>query len=155
MAFQWIDDSDTEIETVPEGFYARIVGSLREQGDSRHVFILNIRQITSLTDVFEHLLEVTYACMKGEELFTQSEPGKIGSAMDESEMDSCHGMNKEQAMVFKVIQSGNDTETGIERSQLKNKLPADIRSKLDEILEFLVCEGHIYTTSTDDHFKTT
>ena len=64
------------------------------------------------------------------------------------------GMDKDQAIVFKII-TGDDSESGIEREQIKANVPPSLVSKVDEILEFLAGEGHIYTTRTDNHFKAT
>ena len=156
MAHQWIKNvEDEEPEFVQAGSYARIIGTAREHDNARHVVILKIEPINSFADIFHHLVEVSFVCLKAEEIFGQSESAKAPIFNNDTEVNNCHGMDNDQAIVFRAIQSSNDTETGIERSDLKAKVPASIRAKVDEILEFLTCEGHVYTTNTDDHFKTT
>ena len=101
-------------------------------------------------------MEVSYVCLKAEELSGNEGSGAVQTAVkNEMEVDSCHGMDKDQAAVFIVIQTCNNTDTGIHKNDLKSKLSPNVKDKLDEILEFLTCEGHVYTTCTDDHFKTT
>ena len=70
-------------------------------------------------------------------------------------LDDNLGLTKDQITVFRIIQAENDTVNGIERKTLKNRVPKNILPIVDDIIDFLTSEGHIYTTFTDDHFKTT
>lgn len=67
--------------------------------------------------------------------------------------DNFIGLTKEQSIIFNIIQAKNDSENGIERNAIKAHVPKNI--DVDNIISFLTNEGHIYTTLTDNHFKTT
>lgn len=140
--------------------YIRIIGLLREQNDKRHVLILRMWPLQSLNELTNHLLEVTYVVLKSKAMAKQSnEVGDGNSTMEltEEQLENCpdYGMTADQSLVYKIIHAQNDTDSGIERSEIKAKVPRKIFSRTDSILDFLVSEGHIYTTCTDDHFKTT
>lgn len=135
--------------------YAVLHGCLRESGEeSRHFFILNIRPAKSYAEVFSHILEVAVAA-KNKTLTTGS-PGKGDKSVTESYDDSTTpGLSAEQGRIFKLIKDVDEEDIGIERQHIKSKVPPQLAAKVDEILDFLVSEGHIYTTRTDDHFKAT
>jgi len=48
-----------------------------------------------------------------------------------------------------------ESECGIEKRDILVKVPKHIIPRINEILDFLLCEGHIYTTSSEDFFKAT
>ena len=49
-----------------------------------------------------------------------------------------------------------EREEGIGRDELFSALQSKMSKKeLDESLEFLSNEGHVYSTTDEDHFKTT
>lgn len=139
------------------GSYVHIYGLPREQDGEKHILVLRIFPVKELNELTCHLLEVIYVAQMG--LHKQQSTKQISSfanASSSSGMDNQDfpGMDRDQSHVFHIIK--NDiSEGGIERSEIKSKVPAHISSKVDDILEFLAGEGHIYTTRTDNHFKAT
>ncbi|XP_046738180.1 replication protein A 32 kDa subunit [Diprion similis] len=168
-AFHWIEADKPPQESVIEvNTYVRVYGSLREQHQKKHILVMKIYPIVDLNELTLHLLETIYVDLKGEKLAgagnmdatgiqdSKQPVGLQNSLMDSSIMGaSLGGMTNDQKAVFKIIQSENDTPSGIERDQIKARVQPHIRSQVDDILDFLAGEGHIYTTLTDDHFKTT
>ncbi|XP_043269910.1 replication protein A 32 kDa subunit-A [Venturia canescens] len=159
-AYQFLETSNTDNKGIMEvkvGSYARVIGCPREQNKTGHIFIMKIMPVFSMTEILAHLMEVTYMCLKSKEVFSRSSSSKstIGRSSMMDDDTSLHGMNADQAHVFKIIKAENHSETGAVKQDLIKKLSPDLRNKLDGILEFLVGEGHIYTTCTDDHFKAT
>lgn len=130
---------------------------LREQNDKRHILILRLLPLQNLNELTNHILEVIHASLKAEAKLNKNRKLKKNTTTNEvsNEDDLHYGMSSQQSLVYKIIYVQNDTECGIERSEIKKKVPKSILSDVDNIIEFLVSEGHIYTTSTDDHFKTT
>ncbi len=63
--------------------------------------------------------------------------------------------NAKYDSIYKMI-SGCDREEGISRDELTQQLNSKMsRKDVDDGLEFLSNEGHIYSTTDEDHFKTT
>ncbi|XP_015117476.1 replication protein A 32 kDa subunit [Diachasma alloeum] len=154
--YRWLEtDSTTASDPmdIKVNQYVIIHGCLRESGEeSRHLFILNIRPSVTHGEVLNHLLEVTMAARH--KTIGLSSPKANAGAVDNDD-PSTHGLTPDQGVVFKLIKQVDEHDIGIERNELKSKVPPQLASKVDEILDFLVSEGHIYTTRTDDHFKAT
>lgn len=161
IALKWLEaDKKTSDVTMPMNTYVRIVGLLREQNDKRHVLILRMWPIQDLNELTNHMLEVTYATLKAEAMAKKGNETEVhhnSSTVNAgpSEDSPYYGMTGDQTSVYKIIHAQNNTESGIERSEIKRQVPKRVLSEIDNILDFLVSEGHIYTTSTDDYFKTT
>ncbi|XP_012253595.2 replication protein A 32 kDa subunit [Athalia rosae] len=167
-AFQWLEaDKSAQEPAIEVNTYVRVYGSLREQHQEKHILVMRMRPITNLNELTSHLLEVIYVALKGERLSDTGSSampdvqntaplfGMENSLMEPSILGaSVGGMTNEQKEVFKIIQT-DDSLSGIERDQIKKRVPQHIKSRVDDILDFLASEGHIYTTLTDDHFKTT
>ncbi|XP_076236938.1 replication protein A 32 kDa subunit [Calliopsis andreniformis] len=160
-ALKWLEaDSKPSDHNMQKDTYVRVVGFLREQNDKRHILIMRMWLLQDLNELTNHILEVTYATLKAEAMAKQNKESgdSMNSSMGnqgQSEDSPYYGMTGDQTLVYKIIHAQNDTESGIERSEIKAQIPKRILSDIDNILDFLVSEGHIYTTSTDNHFKTT
>ncbi|CAK9796092.1 Replication protein A 32 kDa subunit [Anthophora quadrimaculata] len=160
-ALKWLEaEKKASDRTMKVNTYVRIVGLLREQNDKRHLLILRMWPLVDLNELTNHILEVTYATLKAEAMAKmnkelESNPNNSKVYEVPNEDSPYYGMTGDQTLVYKIIHAQNDTESGIERSDIKAQIPKRILSEIDNILDFLVSEGHIYTTSTDNHFKTT
>lgn len=156
-AFRWLESGKTNVTPVFKlNTYVRVYGYLREQNSKKHVLILKMWPLTDLNELINHLLEVTYVMLKAEKSGnTSHEDSNIMQTDDIMTNDNLSGLTKEQTLVFKIIQAENGSDNGIERHILKSRVPKNILSTIDDIIDFLTSEGHIYTTLTDDHFKTT
>ncbi|KOC64555.1 Replication protein A 32 kDa subunit [Habropoda laboriosa] len=145
--------------TVQINTYIRIIGLLREQNDKRHILILRMFPMQDLNELTNHILEVTYTALKAEAMAKTNKELENNPNVKVHEVPNedspYYGMTGDQTLVYKIIHAENDSESGIERSGIKAQVPKRILSEIDNILDFLVSEGHIYTTSTDNHFKTT
>ncbi|XP_076276209.1 replication protein A 32 kDa subunit [Lasioglossum baleicum] len=161
IALKWLEaDKKTSDVTMPMNTYIRIVGLLREQNEKRHVLILRMWPLQDLNELTNHILEVTYATLKAEAMAKNGNKTEVDhndSRVDNGPSENLpyYGMTRDQSLVYKIIHAQNNTESGIERSEIKSKVPERVLLQMDNILDFLVSEGHIYTTSTDDYFKTT
>ena len=74
----------------------------------------------------------------------------------ESKVDVFYSFgNAKQDSVYKMV-AACEREEGIGRDELFSALQSKMSKKeLDESLEFLSNEGHVYSTTDEDHFKTT
>ncbi|XP_054012131.1 replication protein A 32 kDa subunit [Hylaeus anthracinus] len=160
-ALKWLEAEKKASGLVMQmNVYVNIIGLLREQNEKRHILILRLQPLEDLNELTNHIFEVTYATLKAQAMSKKNKEGQNNESsvmenQESSEDSPYYGMTKDQTLVYKIIHAQNDTESGIERSDIKAKVPKKILPELDTILDFLVSEGHIYTTSTDNHFKTT
>lgn len=164
-AIKWLEaQNEGTLPVVEVNSYARIYGVLREQGGKRCVLMLDAFPLQSLNELTSHLLEIMDATLKsaakGESRNDTTEAHSMHSSVSVSastsnEQSENYGISPEQLIIYNLVKQGNDTESGVDRAHIKAKVPSRLMGKVDEILEFLIFEGHIYTTSTDDQFKTT
>ncbi|KAK9297200.1 hypothetical protein QLX08_008947 [Tetragonisca angustula] len=148
--FQWLAVGSISEPVINLNTYVRVFGHIREQNETKHILILKICPVTTLNELTNHLLEVTFVTLRIQK--TSNDQYKDS---DVPMLDDNLGLTKDQITVFRIIQAENDTVNGIERKTLKNRVPKNILPIVDDIIDFLTSEGHIYTTFTDDHFKTT
>ncbi|KAL6264464.1 hypothetical protein P5V15_004572 [Pogonomyrmex californicus] len=131
--------------------YVRVYGLLRIQNNQRHVLILRMQPLEDLNELTCHFMDVIYFIVSANKPIEESALS-TNTIMSDNTMS---GMSPEQMAVLKVVRSANETECGIEKRDILAEIPRHIVSRLDEILDFLLCEGHIYTTSSEDFFKAT
>uniref|UniRef100_A0A4W4FWU2 Replication protein A C-terminal domain-containing protein n=1 Tax=Electrophorus electricus TaxID=8005 RepID=A0A4W4FWU2_ELEEL len=124
---QWMDLEDDNLnEIIPPGTYIRVVGSLRSFKHHRSMVAFSIRRIGDLNEITSHMLEVIQAHLL-------------------SDGSSC-------GRVFNVIKSSPAAE-GISVQNLRTILKS--LSSYDISLQFLINEGHIFSTTDENHFKST
>merc|ERR1719369_2365863 len=81
--------------------------------------------------------------------------GNAGGGGGGGSFSGMSGLTGQQNMVYQVINQFKD-EQGVSRDQIYGSLMGKVnRGQVDEQLEFLSSEGHIYSTIDDDHFRTT
>lgn len=140
-----VDNICTQVNT-----YVRIYGLLRSQNNQQHVLILRMHPVEDLNELTCHFMEVIYFILKAKK--PSEESTSISTVTFDNTMS---GMSAEQVTVLEIVRSANEAECGIEKRDILRQVPKHVVSRLDEILDFLLCEGHIYTTSSEDFFKAT
>ncbi|XP_018300370.1 replication protein A 32 kDa subunit isoform X2 [Mycetomoellerius zeteki] len=154
-AIMWLeaDKNPDESNTCTQiNTYVRIHGLIRTQNNQRHVLILRMYPLEDLNDLTCHFMEVMYFMLKASKPAEETGLPSNNSLMIDNTMS---GMSPEQVAVLEVVRSANEAECGIEKRDILAKVPKHVISRIDEILDFLLCEGHIYTTSSEDFFKAT
>lgn len=148
----WLEADKNTGEDILVNTYVRVHGLIRDQNNQRNILILRIYPLEDLNELTCHFVEVIYFML----MF--SKPAEESAASNMMVYDNTmSGMTPEQMKVLEIVRSADDGECGIEKRVILTKIPKDkhIASRLDEILDFLLCEGHIYTTSSEDFFKAT
>ncbi|XP_058807707.1 replication protein A 32 kDa subunit-like [Phymastichus coffea] len=144
---KWLEGDNVEYDCpVKPRSYCRVHGLIRDQAGEPYVLVIHIQPMQHLNELLVHLAEVTLITLQGES--SQNTPVQNSVAIDNGNS----GLNPHQQMVLDIIQNG-DPEYGAERNAIKKQVPPIVAPKVDEILDFLSSEGHIYTTKTDDFFK--
>jgi len=168
---QWIDEGSSEKEHV-EGTYVKVVGSIRTQASKKHIMAFRIMDIASKVEQDVHALEVVYSHLKLRQL--SQKMGMGGGTADHSGLSNSmmggafggHVMstststsssfgNKNHDLVYGIIKQNNDEQginTGLILTQLKGRIS---KTEMEQSIEFLSNEGHIYSTVDEDHFKST
>jgi len=165
---QWVDEGTAGTEH-NEGEDVKVVGSVRTQGEKKHVMAFKISPVTSSAEKDAHLLQVVYSKLKMRQLQNVINGGVGGTSttgLSNSMMGGGLGVQPAQAagqsfghkhydLVYGIIK-GSMEEQGVNRDhinvQVKSKMS---KQEMDNSLDFLSSEGHIYSTIDEDHFKTT
>jgi len=168
---QWVDEGSAGAEH-NEGDEVKVVGSVRTQGEKKHVMAFKISAVSCKAEWDAHILQVVYAKLKLRQL-NQGAGG--GSAMDyqttgltNSMMGGALGMGSSSAdssgqsfghknydEVYRLIKNGSE-EQGVNRDHIYKSVKTKMsKQEMDSALDYLSSEGHIYSTIDEDHFKTT
>lgn len=181
-AVHWTDtdsgESNMSVMAVSENMQGRVIGSIRSQSGKKHIMVFRISPIGTKEEADSHEIECLYAKLKLRQL-TQSENYAIGAnsglsnsmvgsgsmvgtrgignsgGMGASSMGNSSFANAKHEAAFRLL-SGCTREEGLSRDEMFQTLKGRMsRKDLDDALEYLSGEGHIYSTTDEDHFKTT
>lgn len=165
------------------GTYVRVTGQLRTFQGQRNIVAFQIRPVTDFNEVTYHLLEVVYAHLhRTNGMKATGAPAAAGMpgsgaagmvpgmttpgpaakpsipAMGAGGIGMGSGMDPCQQMVLSVFNSeyARSRDIGVGFDELCQNLngqftPAQIRQAVD----FLVNDGHVYSTIDENHFKST
>jgi len=169
-AVHWTDSEGGDSisgSAVSEGMNGRFIGSFRSQQGKKHIMVFKVLPIESNEELQSHELECLYVKLKLRQLNEKENQAIGGGGLPNSMMGSQHGSmgassmttssfgNSKQDAVFKVL-SACTREEGLSRDEMMESLKGRIsRKELDDALDYLSGEGHIYSTTDEDHFKTT
>ncbi|XP_072744302.1 replication protein A 32 kDa subunit-B [Anoplolepis gracilipes] len=153
-AVMWLEADKNPSENIctQVNTYVRVYGLLRNQNNQQHVLILRMHPVEDLNELTCHFMEVMYFILKAKK------PEEAESTLTHTTTgfdNTMSGMSTEQVTVLEIVRSANDSECGIEKRDILTRVPKHVIPRIDEILDFLLCEGHIYTTSSEDFFKAT
>lgn len=167
---QWLEEGTNQPE-FSEGSPVKVIGSIRTQGEKKHIMAFKISPVPTQEEYDAHMLEIVYSHLKLRQL-QQKINGQIGGndgSLSNSMMGGGLGIqgaavtssagqsfgNKNYDQVYGMIRQSMD-ETGLDRDSIFNQLRMKMsKVEMDNALDFLSSEGHIYSTIDEDHFKTT
>lgn len=174
---KWKTNQTVEMDM--EGRLVRVFGNPRRtaQAPEAHIIAFQIIPIRDLNELTMHLIEVVAASMvlnKRKNNILAGLPAQSGfpnssnqrqagvqskrqSQVAQNNQDapvSMPGMKPNDAMVLKAIAACPDA-TGVSRDVLSRSLSSLNQSAIMASLDFLMNEGHIYTTTDDYHYKST
>lgn len=174
-AIHWTDSDspDTSETAVTEGMKGRVIGSVRSHAGKKHIMVYRISPVES-EEARSHELECVYARFKLRQL-SQKENQAIGAnfggglsnsmvgsgsmtgsgTMGAATMSNASFSNSKHESVFRLL-SGCAREEGLSRDEMYETLRGKLSIReLNDALDYLSGEGHIYSTTDEDHFKTT
>ena len=171
---QWLEEGSNQPEHA-EGNPIKVVGSIRSHQEKKHIMAFMIHEVQSQAEYDAHLLEVVYSHLKLRQLQQKINGQIMGSdgSLSQSMMGGGLGIqggvsssyvsssanqsfgNSNYDMVYGLIKQSTD-EAGIDRDSIFGGVKKGMsRNEMDNALDFLSSEGHIYSTIDEDHFKTT
>lgn len=171
-AHYWLDDEGGKQPKVTQNAYARIIGGLRKAGDQNVVIIYHAEEVEKINEVTTHLLEILFSRFKAEQFSKggavlkgmsygsdglSSQNGNGNVPMETMDTTAApHGMTGMNALIYQAISANNmgNKGAGISREDLYEKYPKFPKTEIDNILQYLVQEGHTYSTVSIDNFKT-
>lgn len=167
----WLD-GDQDTSNIPaaipvvENTYCSMSGSIRNQGGRKHIMVFSIYPITDLNEVTAHMLAVINISLKAEQMTDQVPEPTMKNEMSMSygnsnfetsmSMNNC-GLTLPQQRVYRAVKATQgQSEGGANSRDVLNALTVKMPIKeVDKILDFLMQEGHIYSTIDDYHFMVT
>jgi len=175
-AVHWTDSDSSDMPgaAVTEGMKGRVIGSVRSQGGKKHIMAYRISPMESDEEAKSHEIECLYAKLKLRQLNekenqaiganfrgglsnsmvgsgSMTTPGTTGA----TSMSNAAFANSKHETVFRLL-SGCTREEGMSRDEMYESLRGKISIRdLNDALDYLSGEGHIYSTTDEDHFKTT
>jgi len=164
-AHTWLEEGDQADKNphIVINTYAKVFGSVRNQGGTKTLIIFKIDPVTSPNEVTTHLLEVLNARFSAEHYANKKKTEVEGDLRMETDRNqSVHnaqngnqhplGLQGKELMVYQAIQS-NKSEAGISFGELEQKFRHIPSKELRDIVEFMTQEGMCYTSVDVDHFK--
>lgn len=142
--------------------YARVIGAVRQQGEVKSIMIYKIYAIKNINEINTHYLEVINARYQAEEYYRLEhggEPAKAVKTEVKTEVtsqaaSSDNGPSGKARILFNAIRPQDETqsETGVSRAELKKRFTQFSAAEIDNMLDQMSNEGHIYSTIDSDHF---
>ncbi|XP_047671641.1 replication protein A 32 kDa subunit-A-like isoform X3 [Tachysurus fulvidraco] len=133
---------------IPSGTYIKAVGSLRSFQHHRSMVAFNIRCLDDFNEITSHMLEVIQAHLDSES--SSNSMINTSYASDPATI----GFTANQKQVYTLIKRCPLAE-GISMQCLRNSLKYLSSYDIRNCLQFLINEGHIFSTVDDYHFKCT
>jgi len=170
----WHENDDSGMtqvkDAVEEGTYVRVYGHLRQWQKSLNVVAFRLKQLDSFDEVTYHFLEVIRV-----HLHHTKGPLPAGTAAAGTPIKVQNGLhggpspspvvktesgtqqfNQVQTAILSVISQAGNKDLGAHKNAIYTAC-TDMKLESQSIahnLEWLVSEGHVFTTMDDDHYAT-
>lgn len=166
------ENTPPEEQTVAmrENSYVRVCGNIRSFNNKRSLVTFRIVQLTDMNELTSHILEVIYshlhlkkAASGGPNMMeTSSHQSSVttgGSTSFAAGGESNNavantGLSNIQQQVAMIIQNCHEDQ-GISIQEIYDKLRGLSHKSVQDAIEFLSNEGHIYSTIDEEHFRST
>ncbi|KAL7415051.1 hypothetical protein BDY24DRAFT_383552 [Mrakia frigida] len=166
----WLDttaDSTTggQMEGITQDMYVRVVGTVKTFSNKRHLAATHIRPIKDHNEVFYHLLECQYVSLvmkKGKlgEGGAQAQGGGGGAGANMNDYSGGGGggggggiyadLTPIHRKVMEFVASAA-SEEGLHVKQIAQKVSGFNSAAILDAIEWLISDGHLYTTVDDEH----
>jgi len=171
---QWVEGSSEEEEgnTIEQDSYVRVMGTLKTFNGKRNINCMAIHLIKDFNELVYHDLEVIYVHLaltrgvpnngQGGSTTGQNHGNQSNYGANPYAQTNGHGSSEAysdlapiQRKIMSYIASlGNSDQLpldGIETTAIARGCPGQSIDTIRDQISFLVTEGHLYTTTDDDH----
>ncbi|CAE7094834.1 unnamed protein product [Rhizoctonia solani] len=160
-AKHWLESSEEEgtEHGQSENIYVRVVGTLKTFSGERQINAVHIRTVTDPMEIYYHLIEAHLVHLH----YTRAAPSAISAGAPAASAYQTSGKGQQskfasfpplQRRILEVLaQLMPQHEQGVHVTTIASGL--NVQASIDEIgatMEKLAEEGHIYSTTDDEHF---
>ncbi|CAG9561961.1 unnamed protein product [Danaus chrysippus] len=160
-----MDENDQSTPKVNVNDYIQIYGNVKTNKGRKVLMAFKIMPVTDVNAITFHYLQCLNNKLKlqpgmkkdVEPINNSSMMGGLpaNSMVGMNDNMSFNGLNARQVMVYKLISSAA-SDQGISKQDLLSNLRDRMTEvELENILEFMCNEGHIYSTIDEEHFRAT
>lgn len=147
--------------------YVRVTGKLKSWNDARYIQVMNCRKITDFNEVAFHFLDAMYASSrfsneKGSSVAAQATtatgaaPAAYAMPTSGNNPDAGGSLQEQLLAIYNNPSGPAAGDSGIEISEMCKLLGGKYTmDAVREAVEMLSNEGHVYSTITDDHHRST
>ncbi len=148
---------------IMEKTYIRVIGQARYDDKKPFIVAFRIEPILDPNDIYAHFLEVISDSMvmqrrKNDTISGTSEQingSGYGLGAVESGPRIMQGFNDIQKTVLNLISKNNQSNAGMGRHDIITSIPGVTPKIINDAINFLAQEGHIFSTTDEDTFKAT
>ncbi|CAF1017965.1 unnamed protein product [Rotaria sp. Silwood1] len=152
----WHDDSGEPLKPLT---YIKVVGQVKIFGGKSHVVAHHISKMQSLNELIAHDIECVHAsiCIRkqgesGGMNMTKTSNNAGGNQHTQQTSTISNGFTPVQNAVLNLLKTVT-TMAGYSVTEICKQLKQYSENQVKQALEFLSGEGHIYSTTDDDHFR--
>ena len=147
--------------------YVRVTGKLKSWNDARYIQVMNCRKITDFNEVAFHFLDAMYASSrfsneKGSGVAAQATtatgaaPAAYAMPTSGNNPEASGSLQQQLLDIYNNPSGPAAGDSGIEIAKMCELLGGKYTLEaIREAVEMLSNEGHVYSTITDDHHRST
>lgn len=153
---------------VMEDTYIRVIGQARYDDKKPFIVAFRIEEISDPNEIYMHFLEVISDSLILQRRKTATLSSSVspqpssdtiqhrGSAAIDTGRGMMQGFSEIQKTVLNMInQKSDQSSAGIHRDDIIKSLPGVNPKDVNKAIEFLANEGHVFSTTDEDTFKST
>ena len=150
--------------TVLERTYIRVTGKVSYDDQKPFVIAFRVELINDPNEIPRHLLQIIHDSLfleKRKNITINSKGEKeIGGLANQNQfggndLSAGHGFTQLQRSILNILGKHRDSPSGLKRMEIHNYMTGVNSNLIDDAIQFLVNEGHIFSTVDENTFKVT
>jgi len=155
----WHEDSGEPMKPMT---YIKVIGQVKTFAGKSHIVAHHISKMQSLNELITHSIECVHSSLLirkqneltgGTHMPTNKQMGNGNTGYQSQQTSNAsNGFTPIQNAVLNHLKTAT-TMAGFSRTDICKQLRQFSENQVQQALEFLSGEGHIYSTTDDDHFR--